>query len=90
MTKANIIELIAEKTGFTIVDVRLIVKKFLQETKNYLAKDKSLGIRGFGTFKMRNGKARKAWNPETGEEVMVPARKKVVLKVSSELNRLLK
>ena len=90
MTKADIIELIAEKTGFTIADVKIIVEGFLQETKNCLAKDKTLEIRGFGTFKVKNQKARKARNPRTNQEVMVSARKKAVLKVSKELNKMLK
>ncbi len=89
MTKANIIELIAEKTGFTIVDVKTIVEGFLQEVKNSMMEDKALEIRGFGTFKVRKYAARKARNPKTNEEVQVPARKKAMLKVSKELNGML-
>jgi DNA-binding protein HU-beta len=89
MTKADIIEQIAERTGFTIVDVRIIVEGFLQEVKNCLVEGNTLEIRGFGTFKVKNQKARKARNPKTNEEVTVSARKKAVLKVSKELNGML-
>lgn len=89
MTKANIIELISDKTGFTGTEVKVVVEAFLQEVKNCMMEDKALEIRGFGTFKVRNFKARTARNPKSGEEVMVPARKKVVLKVSKEFNRML-
>ncbi|HUU29261.1 MAG TPA: HU family DNA-binding protein [archaeon] len=90
MTKADIVELITEKTGFTVKDVKIVVEQFLEEVKNCLAENKHLEIRGFGTFKVKNHKARKARNPKTNEEVFVPARKKAVFKVSKELNSSLK
>ena len=89
MTKADIVEIIAEKTGFTAKDVKLMVEQFLDEVKNCLVEDKHLEIRGFGTFKVKNHKARKARNPKTNEEVYVPAKKKAVFKVSREFNNLL-
>ncbi len=89
MIKADIVELIVEKTGYTGANVKLIVQGFIDEVKNCLVEGKTLEIRGFGTFKVRNHKARKARNPKTGEEVQVPARKKVMLKVSKELNKML-
>ena len=88
MTKADIIELISDKNGFTGKDVRIIIEGFLQEVKNCLVEGNTLEIRGFGTFKVKSQKARKARNPKTNEEVQVPARKKAVLKVSKELNGL--
>jgi len=89
MTKADIVELVAEKSGNTVKDVKVVVEQFLEEVKNCLVEGNHLEIRGFGTFKVKNHKARKARNPKTGEEMMVPARKKAVFKVSRELNKLL-
>ena len=90
MTKADITKLIAEKTGHTARDTKMVVEQFLEEVKNCLVEGKHLEIRGFGTFRVRNHKARKARNPKTGEEVTVPAKKKAVFKVSRELNKMLK
>ena len=90
MTKADIVELVAEKTGFTGKDVKMVMELFLEEVKNCLVEGNHLEIRGFGTFKVKNHKARKARNPKTGKEVMVPAMKKAVFKVSRELNKMLK
>ena len=81
MTKADIVELIAEKTGFTIKDVKTVVEDFLDEVKGSLAEGKHIEIRGFGTFKVKNHKARKARNPRTNQEVHVPSRKKAFFKV---------
>ena len=89
MTKADVVELIAEKTGFTAKDVKVVVEQFLDEVKNCLQNDKHLEIRGFGTFKVKKHKARKARNPKTNEEVQVPAKKKTFFKVSRELNNML-
>ena len=89
MTKADVFDLVAEKTGFTAKDVKLIVEKFLEEVKSCLAEGHHLEIRGFGTFKVKNHKARKARNPKTNEEVRVPAKKKAYFKVSRELNKIL-
>ena len=89
MTKADIVELVAEKSGNTVKDVKVVLEQFLEEVKNCLVENKHLEIRSFGTFKVKNHKARKARNPKTGEEMMIPARKKAVFKVSRELNKLL-
>ncbi len=89
MTKADIVELVAEKSGNTVKDVKVVLEQFFEEVKNCLVENKHLEIRGFGTFKVKNHKARKARNPKTGQEVVVPARKKAGVKVSRELNRLL-
>ncbi len=89
MTKADVVELIAEKTGFTAKDVKVVVEQFLDEIKNCLQNDKHLEVRGFGTFKVKKHKARKARNPKTNEEVQVPAKKKAFFKVSRELNNIL-
>ena len=87
MTKADIIELIAEKTGFTIKDIKVVVEGFIDEVKKSLTEDKHIEIRGFGTFKVKKHKARKARNPRTNQEVMVPERKKAFFKVSKEMNK---
>jgi nucleoid DNA-binding protein len=89
MTKADVVEIIAEKTGFTVKDVKIVVEDFLNEVKECLIADKHIEIRGFGTFKVKNHKSRKARNPRTNQEVFVPSRKKAIFKVSKELNKIL-
>ena len=85
MTKANIVDLIADSTGFTAKDAKIIVEYFIDEIKNCLKGGDHLEIRGFGTFKVKDRKARMARNPRTGEPVPVPDRKVPVFKVSREL-----
>ena len=84
MTKADLVERVAEKTGLTRTDVMVVVENFLEQIKKSLEEGQNIEIRGFGTFKVKARKARKARNPRTGEEVPVPNRKVPVFKPSNE------
>jgi len=89
MTKAELVEKIAEKTGLTRTDVAVIVDGFLDAIKLAMKEGNNIEIRGFGTFKIKPRKARKARNPRTGEEVPVPDRKVPVFKPSNEFKELI-
>jgi nucleoid DNA-binding protein len=89
MTKADLVEKIAEKTGLTRTDVAVIVDGFLDAVRDAMKEGKNIEIRGFGTFKIKARKARKARNPRTGEEVPVPDRKVPVFKPSNEFKELI-
>ena len=63
MTKAEIVEDIAAKTGLTKKEIAEAVDMFLQTVTDALVQGKHLEIRGFGTFKVKERKARIARNP---------------------------
>lgn len=85
MTKADLVEQIATNTGLTKKDTAEAVDEFLRAIKTALRGGRHIEIRGFGTFKVKERKARTARNPRTGEPVPLPARKVPVFKVSKEL-----
>lgn len=89
MTKADLVEGVASKTGLTKTDVAVVVDTFLYAIKDALEGGKNIEIRGFGTFKVKLRKARKARNPRTGDEVPVPDRKVPVFKPSNEFKALI-
>lgn len=89
MTKADLVEMVASKTGLTRSDVAAVVDEFLESVKKTLENGNNIEIRGFGTFKIKARKARKARNPRTGEEVPVPDRKVPVFKPSNEFKGLI-
>jgi len=60
MTKAEIVEDIATKTGLTKKDVATAMDQFLESISKALAEGKHYEIRGFGTFKVKARKARMA------------------------------
>lgn len=88
MTKADLVEQVAEKTGLTRTDVAATVDAFLEAVKRALENGSNIEIRGFGTFKIKPRKARKARNPRTGDVVPVPDRKIPVFKPSNEFKNL--
>ncbi len=85
MTKADLVEQIAESTGLTKKDTADTVDEFLGAIKKALQSGSHIEIRGFGTFKVKERKARTARNPRTGEPVPLPSRRVPVFKVSKEL-----
>jgi len=89
MTKADLVEEVAGKTGLTRTDVAEVVEAFLEAVKKSLENGNNIEIRGFGTFKVKQRKARKARNPRTGREVPVPDRKVPVFKPSNEFKALI-
>ena len=86
MTKADLVDEIADRTGLTKKDVAETVDEFLNAVGRALVAGKHIEIRGFGTFKVRVRKARMARNPKNPDQpVSVPARRVPVFKVSRQL-----
>ncbi|MFQ6091615.1 MAG: HU family DNA-binding protein [bacterium] len=85
MTKADIVNEIAEATGLTKTDTSLVVEEMLASISNALAKGKNIEIRGFGRFKVKRRAPRTARNPRTGEAVPIPTRNVPVWEPSDEL-----
>jgi nucleoid DNA-binding protein len=81
------IEKISRETGIRKVDVQHVVDGCLDIIGETLEKGQKVELRGFGTFRVDERKARKARNPRTGEIVMVPAKKVPAFKASSDLKK---
>ena len=89
MTKSALIEKIANKVeGLTKKQTEVIVETLFESIKDALAKGGKVEIRGFGNFKLRSRKARKARNPKTGKPVEVPPKKVPYFKVGKELREM--
>ncbi|PJA26681.1 MAG: integration host factor subunit beta [candidate division Zixibacteria bacterium CG_4_9_14_3_um_filter_46_8] len=88
MTKADLVEIVSQKTGLTRADIAVTIDSLLDAIKSALKDGKNIEIRGFGTFKIKPRKARKARNPRTGEVVPVPDRNIPVFKPSNEFKSL--
>ncbi len=88
MNKAQLVEVIAAKTA-TKKQAQEIVEMLWDSIKSSLKKKEPVAISGFGTFKVKQTKARVARNPKTGEPVNVPAKKKIAFRASKELKSIL-
>ncbi|BBA70610.1 integration host factor subunit alpha [Geobacter sulfurreducens] len=82
MTKADIIEQIAEKTGFTKKESVELVELVFETMKDTLESGENLKISGFGNFNVKQKSDRRGRNPQTGEEITIEARRILTFKPS--------
>ena len=85
MTKADIVNQIAEATGLTKTDTAAVVEGFLASVTSAMQQGEHIEIRGFGTFKVVTRASRTGRNPKTGDVVKIPQRPVPVFKPSREL-----
>lgn len=85
VTKADIVNQIAEATGLTKTDTSLVVEGMLASLSEAMQQGEHIEIRGFGTFKVVRRAPRTGRNPKTGKVVKIPARPVPVFKPSREL-----
>jgi nucleoid DNA-binding protein len=85
VTKKDLVEKIADTTGLTQVDTKIVVESFLEAVARALQTGKNIEIRGFGRFKIKEKRARIARNPRTNERIQVEAGYKPVFESSREL-----
>ncbi len=81
VTKKELVNRIAEKTGVTKVVCKDIIQSFLDSIIEELAEGNRLEFREFGVFESKERAARRAQNPRTLEKVDVPAKRIVKFKV---------
>jgi integration host factor subunit beta len=81
ITKKDLVNRIAERTGETKVVTKSIIQMFLNEIIAELGQGNRLEFRDFGVFEVRPRRARRAQNPRTLEKVSVPPKKVVKFKV---------
>jgi len=88
MNKAQLVEAIAAKTA-TKKEAQEIVEAVWDSIKSSLKKKEDVAISGFGTFRVKQTKARTGRNPKTGETIQIPAKKKIAFRASKELKSIL-
>ncbi len=71
MTKADIVERVADGTGLTKLETEAIIEGFLNTVIQSLRDGNGIEIRGFGSYRVKKKNARYARNPRTGEKVFV-------------------
>ncbi len=81
ITKKDLIDRIAERTGQKRIDVKKSVQEFLNQIVHELGDGNRLEFRDFGVFEIKVRAPRVAQNPKTLERVPVPAKKTVKFKM---------
>jgi integration host factor subunit alpha len=82
MNKKQIVQAIHDKVGFSKRETATIVEKAIELMKSALMNDEPVLISSFGKFDVRERKAHKGRNPQTGEAITIPSRKVVTFRAS--------
>lgn len=85
MTKSDLIDRVAEKSGLTKKDAGKAVDAVFQSVTDALSDGDRVQIVGFGTFEVRHRAARRGRNPQTGQEIEIAARKVPAFKAGKAL-----
>jgi len=85
MTKADIVEALYEKVGFSKKEAADLVELVFDSLKQTLAKGEKIKISGFGNFLVREKRARIGRNPQTGEQIEISARRVLTFRPSQVL-----
>ena len=89
MTKADIVETIYERVGFSKKESAELVETVFDVIKDALVGGEKVKFSGFGNFIVREKNARKGRNPQTGEEIQFEARRVLTFKPSLVLKNAL-
>lgn len=85
LTKADIVESIAEKVDIDKNDIKRLVDQIFEEIRISLESGENVRISGFGNFLLRDKSVRPGRNPKTGKEVDITARRVVSFKSGQKL-----
>ncbi len=85
MTKADIVESLYEKVGFSKKEAADLVEMVFDTIKDTLSKGEKIKISGFGNFVVREKRSRVGRNPQTGESIEISARRVLTFRPSQVL-----
>lgn len=89
MTKADLINAIAEKAEFSKKDSEKALNAVISSITDALVSGDKVQIVGFGTFEVRQRDAKEAINPRTKEKIQIPAKKAPAFKAGKALKDVL-
>ena len=88
MNKTELVKAVAEKAGLKQKESERAVKATIEAIAEALAKKDKVQLIGFGTFEVRERKARIGHNPATQEEIKIPASKTPAFRPAKMLKNL--
>ncbi len=85
LNKQELVANVAEQASLTKKDAEKAVNAVFEAIKSALSEGDRIQLIGFGTFEVKDRKARKGRNPQSGEEIDIPASKTPVFKAGKAL-----
>ena len=73
MNKAELVKAMADETGLSQKDTEKVLNSFVNQVSNALEQKNKVQLVGFGTFETRERAERTGRNPQTNEEIKIPA-----------------
>jgi integration host factor subunit alpha len=89
ITKADLAQKVADDCGFMKGEATEIVEKLLEIIKSNLVQGDEVMASGFGKWTVKDKNARRGRNPQTGEELVLDARRVVTWRYSPVLKKAL-
>jgi DNA-binding protein HU-beta len=85
VNKTDLVKAVAQKADMTQKDAEKAINSVFAAIEEALANDDKVQIIGFGTFEVKTREERKGRNPQTGNEITIPASKNPVFKAGKGL-----
>lgn len=85
MNKNELVKAVAQKAGITKKESLAVLDATFESITEALAAGEKVQLVGFGTFEARQRAARKGRNPQTGEEIEIPATTVPIFKPGKQL-----
>ena len=82
MTKSQMLQALAEKTGLSKKDVTAVLDSLIEMAYTEVKKSGEFALAGLGKLVKVNRKARQGRNPATGETIQIPAKTVVKFRVA--------
>nr|PZN32981.1 MAG: integration host factor [Chloroflexota bacterium] len=90
MQKTDFIKAVAEQTGISQKETKLVIDAALKVIEDALKRGEKVTLTGFGTFEVRQRQAREGVNPQTRAKINIPATKTPGFSASSTLKEAVK
>ncbi len=85
MNKSELIASMSEKSNLSKKDAEKALNAFIEAVEEAMVKGDKIQLVGFGSFEVRDRAERKGRNPQTKEEITIPASKVPVFRVGKAL-----
>jgi nucleoid DNA-binding protein len=90
MTKEHLIDTISAQTRQQKAEVEAVIESLTEKIGEALRMGERVDLRGFGSFVVKQRKARQGRNPRTGETISIAAKRDVTFKPGKELSERIK
>lgn len=87
VTKADIVDHVFEKVGFSKKEATEVVESIFDVVKRHLENGQKVKVSGFGTFVVHDKQPRRGRNPQTGDSIVIRGRRVLGFKASPVLKK---